>query len=78
MKRWAAAVLCALSMAGFRAGETPSELRERAAAIRPTAEELRWQKIPWLASLVEARETARAEKRPLFVWTLDGDPFDRP
>jgi hypothetical protein len=56
---------------------TLKELAQRAEAIRPTAAELRWQQIPWLGSLVEARAAARSEKRPVVVWTLDEDPFER-
>jgi hypothetical protein len=69
-----------LGSPGLNAGDgepAHQELAARAAAIRPTAEETRWQQIPWLGSLVEAREQARREKRPLLVWTLDEDPFER-
>ncbi len=33
----------------------------------------RWEKIPWQASLVEARKTSTAEKRPIFLFTLEGN-----
>jgi hypothetical protein len=56
---------------------TNQEIADRAAAIRPTAEEMRWQQIPWLGSLVEASEQAKRENRPILVWTLDEDPFER-
>jgi hypothetical protein len=69
----------AVSAPMSRAGGQPTveELYRRADAIRPTAAELRWQQIPWLGSLVEARAVASAEKRPVVVWTLDEDPFER-
>ena len=73
-------VLAALAVTAVRAHEeslTSAALEQRAAAIRPTPQELRWQQIPWLATLAAARDTARAEGRPIFVWTLDEDPFDR-
>jgi hypothetical protein len=59
--------------------ERPSiqEIARRAEMLRPTAQELRWQQIPWVGSLTVARDTAHAERRPIFVWTLDEDPFDR-
>jgi hypothetical protein len=56
---------------------TNQELADRAAAIRPTAEEMRWQQIPWVDSLVEASEQAKRENRPILVWTLDENPFER-
>lgn len=52
-------------------------LLKRAATIRPTADELRWQTIPWVATPEEAIRLAKAEKRPIFVFTVDGNPFDR-
>jgi hypothetical protein len=35
------------------------------------------EQIPWLGSLVEARRQAQHEKRPIVIWTLDEDPFER-
>jgi hypothetical protein len=32
-----------------------------------------WRKIPWAASLVEARKQSRDEKRPVFLFTHDGN-----
>ena len=54
-----------------------SYLTRRADAVRPTAAELRWQEIPWLISLVEARDLAQKERRPILVWAADDDPFGR-
>lgn len=64
-------------LAGADEGKLANDLPHRAAQIRPTAAELRWQEIPWQGSLVEAHKVARAEKRLLLVWTLDEDPFER-
>lgn len=74
------ALLVWLGLAFALAADTPpahQELSIRADRIRPSAAELRWQEIPWLGSLVEARDTARVENRPILVWTLDEDPFER-
>jgi hypothetical protein len=54
----------------------------------PTKDELGWQRIPWvavlkegkldgIASLKEALRQAREEKRPILIWSPDGDPFDQ-
>ncbi len=32
-----------------------------------------WQKIPWVASLTEARRLAEKEKIPIFLFTHDGN-----
>jgi hypothetical protein len=34
-----------------------------------------WKKIPWVASLLEARRLSRQEDRPVFLFTYDGN-FD--
>ena len=32
-----------------------------------------WKKIPWAASLLEARRLSREEGRPVFLFTYDGN-----
>ena len=34
-----------------------------------------WKKIPWQTSLVEAQRKAVNEKRPIFIWAMDGHPL---
>lgn len=52
-------------------------LTRRAAAIKPTSEELRWQQIPWVLDLAEGRRLAKAEERPIFLWVTGDDPLER-
>jgi len=52
-------------------------LAERAAAIKPRAEELRWQQIPWLTDLAQGQRLAQAERRPIFLWVTGDDPLER-
>jgi hypothetical protein len=52
-------------------------LAERAAAIRPVAEEMRWQQIPWLTDLAAGQRLARSEQRPIFLWVTGDDPLER-
>ena len=60
------------------AASRPGDLEERAGRIRPSAEETRFKdQIPWFLSPEEAAQAARREKRPVFIWTVDGDPWDR-
>jgi hypothetical protein len=42
--------------------------------IRPPKDEL-WRTIPWKISLLEGRETAAKEKKPMFVWVASGEPL---
>jgi hypothetical protein len=63
---------------GIAAGSDTEDLEAKAAKIRPTAEETRFQRdIPWYLDPAEALEAAKKEKRPVFCWTVDGDPWDR-
>jgi hypothetical protein len=32
-----------------------------------------WARIPWVASLTEARRISAREKKPVFLFTLDGN-----
>ena len=34
-----------------------------------------WRKIPWKVSLVEAQNIAAREKKPIFIWSMDGNPL---
>jgi hypothetical protein len=52
-------------------------LRTRAEQIRQSPAELRWQTIPWLTDLNEGLKQARAEQRPLLLWTTGDDPLGR-
>jgi hypothetical protein len=49
------------------------------AAIRKQIERIKesevstWRKIPWTASLLAARRASEREKRPVFLFTYDGN-----
>lgn len=51
---------------------------QRFAALRaelsPDPEAL-WRSIPWRVDLLAAQREAAAEKRPLFLWAMDGHPL---
>jgi hypothetical protein len=61
--------LCLLLLA---LGLTPDEIRTRAAELR-TADADGWRAIPWVASIPEAVALAAKEKRPLFVFSFEGN-----
>ena len=57
-------------------------LERRAAALRPAADEVKWQQLPWVVDPAEAIAAAKAEKRPIFFWAAggrgrDGLPLER-
>lgn len=59
--------------------DQPLELSAPVAAIRdtiaPKPEEEVWKSIPWKTSLLEARQVAAEEGKPIFVWSMDGHPL---
>jgi hypothetical protein len=57
-------------------GPSPDQLTKLAAVIKPRPDETRWQQIPWVTDVNEGLRQARAEKRPLLLWTILGDPLD--
>jgi hypothetical protein len=40
--------------------------------IKPQAGELRFQQIPWLLSVHDARKKAAAEGKPILIWSGSG------
>jgi hypothetical protein len=45
------------------------------ALMKPQAGEWAWARIPWMGDLAEARKKAAAEDKPLYVWTMAGEPL---
>ena len=56
-------------------GEQLSEqqFKELHAQLQPGEEP--WRTIPWKTALLDAQRTAVAEKKPLFIWAMDGHPL---
>jgi len=34
-----------------------------------------WRTIPWKISLLDAQRAAVSEKKPIFIWAMDGHPL---
>lgn len=84
----AALILTIVGVAALHADAPPGvgaawqALERKAAAIRPSATEVKWQQLPWLVDPNAALAAARAEKRPIFFWAAggrgrDGLPLER-
>lgn len=43
--------------------------------IRPRPEEMTWQSIPWQTSIPDAIGIARAERKPILLWAMNGNPL---
>ena len=64
-------VLLALLLA---AQDPISDFKPLHAKIVPAAEE-KWQTIPWKTDLLEARDLAAKESKPVFLWSMNGHPL---
>ena len=43
--------------------------------IKPRAEEMKWEEIPWMVDLWDARAKAAQAGKPLMLWEMDGNPM---
>jgi len=58
----------------FQSGLSSVEFEKLRQDLRPPKDEL-WSSIPWHVSIVEARNQAVREKKPIFVWVASGEPL---
>lgn len=69
-------ILFALSLPAFaQTRAAPSALEQRMAVVLPTEAEDRWLQIPWRANVMEARAEAERQRKPLFMFVMDGNPL---
>jgi hypothetical protein len=55
-------------------GLTDEEFRKLHEQLKPALDEA-WRSVPWKVSLLEAQNQAAREKKPLFIWSMDGNPL---
>ena len=68
------AALCALTLPAQQ--PTPPaafDLDAEFAAAQPPSDEARWTLIPWRHSLTDALVEAKQTKRPIYLYSNDGD-----
>lgn len=70
--RLAAATL--LSLFAVQDPPTDAEFRGLHAKLVPRAGE-KWLTIPWKIDLLEARDLAIAQGKPVFMWSMNGHPL---
>lgn len=49
--------------------------REALAYVLPRAEDMKWASIPWQTDLWEARRLAGEQRKPIFMWAMNGNPL---
>jgi hypothetical protein len=75
------AFFVAIALAASVAASAPAPVLDDASfarwrdTIRPTAEELRWQEIPWRATFWEAVLEGQKKEQPILVWAMNGHPL---
>jgi hypothetical protein len=62
------------AMLASQDGLSEGDCRKLHESLKPPVAEL-WRDIPWKVSLVEAQNLASREKKPLFIWSMDGNPL---
>lgn len=72
MKLFAVSIL--IFSAAVTGPVTQTEFESLHSALQPTGEET-WRSIPWETSVLKAQARAGAEKKPLFIWAMDGHPL---
>lgn len=60
---------------GRQPAHSSAALQETLAFVRPKPEELRWQTIPWQTDLNAARPLAQEAGKPIFLYTMNGNPL---
>jgi hypothetical protein len=53
---------------------TDAEFKRLHEQLQPAADEP-WRTIPWKISLLDAQKAAAKEKKPIFIWAMDGHPL---
>lgn len=54
---------------------TESEFTSALKAVRPATGEDKFDQIPWLTSLWDARQQAAKAGKPILLWEMDGHPL---
>ncbi len=63
-----------LSNAVLAGDLTEAEFQRLHAELQPAPDEP-WRTIPWKIALLDAQRTAAKEKKPIFIWAMDGHPL---
>ena len=74
--RWSALAVLAASAACPAAGPVaPGQFDRLRRLLRPQPAEQKWEQVPWLTDLWEARRQAAEQGKPILLWEMDGHPL---
>ena len=74
MKQLVILICLCVSAIASPADLSEAEFKQLHDELRPAAEEP-WLMIPWKIALLNAQQVAAEEKKPLFIWAMDGHPL---
>lgn len=70
----ASLILAAATNCGSASEITEAEFRKLHAELQPDNTAL-WRTVPWKTSVLDGQQKAAEEKKPLFIWAMDGHPL---
>ncbi len=53
---------------------SPAGFRKLHQELQPPKDEV-WRTIPWHISVLDAQAVAARERKPVFIWAMDGHPL---
>ena len=53
---------------------TRAEFEQLHAQLQPDPDAA-WRRIPWRISLLDGQRTAAEQRKPIFIWAMDGHPL---
>ena len=53
---------------------TEREFKHLHAEVQPNSAAT-WRSIPWKTSLLDAQASSARERKPIFIWAMDGHPL---
>ena len=53
---------------------TEAEFLKLHAELQPDSTAL-WRSVPWKTSVLSAQQIAAEQKKPIFIWAMDGHPL---
>jgi hypothetical protein len=62
------------ALLGVDPGLSNAEFERLHAELQPDVD-APWRTIPWQVPLLEARQEAAQQKKPIFIWAMDGHPL---
>ncbi len=68
------ATLLTVFLLGADPGLTTAEFERLHAGLQPEVD-APWRTIPWRVSLLDARQEAAKQQKPIFIWAMDGHPL---